>query len=641
MLHWFRTQALQLTVATAIGAVTFLSVFFLRDAGYLEYIELSTYDLLIQNKHVEPIDDRIVVIGETEKDIHRFGHPLSDGILAQLIEKLTAAGAWSIGIDKYRDIPVPPGIERLKKVINETPNVIWVYNKDILPPSSLIGTNQIGINDIPLDNDGIVRRGLLFTEYKGNDVYSFALLLALYYLNNIDVYPTQDGQYMRLGNTTLIPLTTTTGSYINADKGGYQFLIDYSGMPNQFTPDYTLSDLLDDKIPTSALANKVVLFGAKAESLNDYFFSPFNKTRANRVLYGVELHAYIVSQLLRMATDNKPAITTLTDNEETFLLAVWIFIGISIGLWLHSLVRFILITLVGGSILIGSYYLAFNYYIWIPLVPPLLAFVLSITLVTSFMRSQQKKERKMVMQLFEQHVSSAVAETVWEQRDTFLEEGRLTPKRVVATVLFTDIKGFTTVSESMDPKELMDWLNTYMTEMANVVIKHNGTINKYIGDAVMALFGAPLHASTEEGYAENAIAAVNCGLEMSTTLEEMNKKWRAENLPEIGMRVGIYTGPLVAGSLGSSQRLEYTVIGDTVNTASRLESYKRPDDPEHPAETSNCRILVGERTRQYLSDEMYTISHYGSVKLKGKTDEVDIYWVQAKQTNAPDSEVES
>jgi len=630
MFNLFRKQAQKIFVAIAIGIATFCTIFSFRTAGYLEYIELSTYDLLIQNYAAEPIDDRVVVIGETEADIHRFGHPLSDDVLAQLIEKLRDAGAWSIGIDKYRDIPVPPGTKRLEKIVSETPHLTWVYNKDILPPKNLIGSSQIGINDIPLDNDGIVRRGLLFTEYKNNDVYAFGLLLALHYLNNINVYPSQDGQYMRLGSTTLVPLTKTTGSYIHADSGGYQFLIDYASMPNQFTPDYSLSELIDNKIPASALANKVVLFGARAESLNDYFFSPFNKSRASRTLYGVELHAHIVSQLLRIATDNIKAITSLTDFQETALLVIWVLLGTIIGLWLHSLWRFIFATLLGSGILIAGYFISFNYNIWIPLVPPLLAFVLSITLVTSFMRSQQKKERQMVMQLFEQHVSSAVAETVWEERDTFLEEGRLTPKRVIATVLFTDIKGFTTVSEGMDPKALMDWLNTYMTDMANVVIQHDGTINKYIGDAIMALFGAPLHSTTEEGYAKDAISAVNCGLAMSTALEKMNEKWRAENLPEIGMRVGIYTGPLVAGSLGSSQRLEYTVIGDTVNTASRLESYKRPEDPDHPAERSNCRILVGEQTRQYLSDDMYTISHYGSVKLKGKTEEVDIYWVQAK-----------
>jgi adenylate cyclase len=372
-----------------------------------------------------------------------------------------------------------------------------------------------------------------------------------------------------------------------------------------------------------------------AESLNDFFFTPFNHDRHNELLYGVELHGYVTSQLLNIATAGVPIMRTIDDRQEIGWLWIWCMIGTAVGIWLHALWRFSVAMIVGCLLLTSVYYLAFVNYLWIPLVPPVLGFFLSATLVTSYMRSQQKAERQMVMQLFAQHVSSAVAETIWQERDRFMESGRLASHRVTATVLFTDIKGFTTISESMDPQSLMEWLNVYMDHMAEVIIRHNGTINKYIGDAIMALFGVPLYRTREEDIAKDAQNAVECALDMGAELERLNANWTAQNLPNIGMRVGIYTGPLVAGSLGSSQRLEYTVIGDTVNTASRLESYKRvqnPEDTAHDAAADTiCRILVGENTLKYLDQNLFKISHYGKVKLKGKAEDIDIYWIQGRR----------
>jgi adenylate cyclase len=587
-----------------------------------------------------PADERIVIISETEEDLHRFGHPLSDDVLAQLLEKLTAGGAWSIGMDKYRDIPVPPGSERLHKILQSNRNIIWVFNTDIPPPKILADTDQVGANAVPLDQDGIVRRGLLFMDYADSVAFTFPLMLTLRYLERQEIFPTADEkipEHIRLGQTTIPPLEANDGSYINTDAGGYQFMLDYPGAPNRFTT-YTLSEVLDGKdIPENTFKAKIVIFGARAESLNDYFFTPFVHDRYadEELLYGVELHGYVVSQLLNIATNGAPVLRTISNHQEIGWLWLWCMIGTAVGIWLHALWRFTVAMIVGCLLLASIYYLAFVNYLWIPLVPQVLGFFLSATLVTSYMRSQQKAERQMVMQLFAQHVSSAVAETIWQERDRFMESGRLASHRVTATVLFTDIKGFTTISESMDPQSLMEWLNIYMDHMAEVIIRHNGTINKYIGDAIMALFGVPLYRTHEKDIARDAQNAVECALDMGAELERLNANWTAQNLPSIGMRVGIFTGPLVAGSLGSSQRLEYTVIGDTVNTASRLESYKRvqnPDDTTHDAAADAvCRILVGENTMNYLDQDLFKISHYGKVKLKGKAEEIDIYWVQGRR----------
>jgi adenylate cyclase len=199
---------------------------------------------------------------------------------------------------------------------------------------------------------------------------------------------------------------------------------------------------------------------------------------------------------------------------------------------------------------------------------------------------------------------------------------------LTATVLFTDLMGFTAVAEKRDPQGVMDWLNAYMEAMAQQVIEHGGVIDKYIGDSIMAIFGVPLPRTTEAEISRDALNAVNCALAMETTLMQLNDRWREQDLPTIGMRIGIFTGPLVAGSLGSVQRLEYTVVGDTVNTASRLEGFDKelfaPDYLSHP-----CRIIIGEATLCRLGDQ-FEAQKVGEASLKGKDQKITVYCVSGR-----------
>jgi adenylate cyclase len=201
---------------------------------------------------------------------------------------------------------------------------------------------------------------------------------------------------------------------------------------------------------------------------------------------------------------------------------------------------------------------------------------------------------------------------------------------MIVSVFFTDLVGFTTVSEKVEPQELVSWLSEYMEAMTPHVMDHQGVVLRYIGDAIMAIFGVPLARTTEAEIRQDAAHAVQCALAMEQTLRQLNQRWHERQLPMIGMRIGIFTGPVVAGSIGSVQRLEYNVYGDTVNTASRLESYDKqsfiPDFLHAP-----CRILIGEVTLRYLDDQ-YLTQRVGEVTLKGKEQKVTVYRVLGRQS---------
>lgn len=286
----------------------------------------------------------------------------------------------------------------------------------------------------------------------------------------------------------------------------------------------------------------------------------------------------------------------------------------------------------GVALLFLAGLVAFFNGVWTPVVAPTTSWPASAAIVTAYVSSREKAQRALLMRLFSSFVSKDVAEDLWRHREHFLDSGRPKPQRLTATALFTDLKGFTTVSEKSEPKELMDWLNEYMEAMAALVAANGGIVNKYIGDAIMAVFGVPIPRENQAQMKQDAVNAVKCAVAMRRELEILNRRWRAQGKPTARMRVGIYTGPLVAGSVGGAERLEYTVIGDTVNTASRLESFDKM-----LAADSDCRILIGEATRNLIGN-MFEVEKVGEVSLKGKKEKITVYLVpdgQGKRESGP------
>ena len=628
-------------VASILASVlVFLGIMGLRSAGSLESLELAAYDWYIRLRPGAAVSDsRIVLIAITERDIRNQGSwPIPDGTLAQVLETLTRYRPRAIGLDIYRDIEVPPGRAQLNEMLTRNRHIITVMklgegeSDGIPPPPVLKGTDLVGFVGTLVDRGGIVRRGLIFQDDGETTFYSFALRLALLYLQAEGITPQPDAsnpQHLRLGRTTIRPLERNDGGYVDVDARGYQFLLDFKAAPGSFLA-FSLAALLSGNIDPQAFKDKVVLVGVTAESLKDIFYTPYSRgLQTGQQMSGIELHGHVISQLLRFALDGNSPIATVSDGLEAAWILLWSVLGGAVGIGVRSPWRFSL-SAASGLLLLGlADYLAFVTGWWIPLVPPAMAWLGSATIVTAYMSNQEKHQRTLLMQLFSKYVpNKEVAEIIWQQRDQLLDGGRLRSQSLTATVLFTDLMGFTTVAEKRDPQAVMDWLNAYMEAMAQQVMAHGGVIDKYIGDSIMAIFGVPLPRTTEAEISRDALNAVNCALAMEQTLIQLNDRWREQELPTIGMRIGIFTGPLVAGSLGSAQRLEYTVIGDTVNTASRLEGFDKelfaPDYLSSP-----CRIIIGEATLCRLGDQ-FEAQRVGEASLKGKDQKITVYCVSGR-----------
>jgi adenylate cyclase len=322
-------------------------------------------------------------------------------------------------------------------------------------------------------------------------------------------------------------------------------------------------------------------------------------------------------------------ITSPSDQQKALWLLLWSVLGTASGLWIRSPWRLTLLALSGVLVLGLAGYGALLYGWWIPVVPPVLAWGLSGPLVLLYVSYQERTQRSVLMRLFAQSVSPEVADTLWQQREQFMAGSRPHPQRLTATVFFTDLEGFTSVSECLGEQDLVDWLETYLDVMSQQVMAHGGVINKYMGDAIMALFGVPIPHTSAAEISQDAVHAVQCALAMRHELIQLNRRWQDQQQPTIRMRVGIYTGPLVAGTVGSAERLEYTVLGDTVNTASRLESYGKETFAAEAID-SPCRILIGATTLNYLGQQFQT-QYVGEVHLKGKEQTTTVYRVLGEE----------
>jgi adenylate cyclase len=229
----------------------------------------------------------------------------------------------------------------------------------------------------------------------------------------------------------------------------------------------------------------------------------------------------------------------------------------------------------------------------------------------------------MLLELFQSQLSPEMADDIWRHRDEIAREGRIESRDVVATVLFVDIVGYSSRAERMDAQALIEWVNEFMGRMTDCIVAHHGVVDDYFGDGIKANFGVPVPRESEAEVADDARRAVDCALAMADVLDDLNRGHREQGRPIVAMRVGIHTGPMVVGSVGSRHRQKYTTVGADVITAQRLES---TDQVDHDFDREPCRILVSGRTERYLDGRVVRVAA-GEPALKGMDRPIAVYRV--------------
>ena len=619
------------SVALAAALATALAVMGLRAGGLLEPLEMAVYDRLLHMlPEPEQPGSRVIVVEYTERDIQeQQTFPLPDGTLARVISTILDQEPRVVGVDLYREILIPPGSEDLEALLERDPRVVMIHRlggdgvDPIPPPAVLVGTDRIGFADLVLDRDDTVRRAILYQDDdEHGTVLSLGLRVALQYLAAEGVglgLDPDDPERLLLGPTPLRRFEASDGGYAAADDAGYQQLVDFEGA-KPFRS-IAISDVLRGAFEPADFRDKMVFVGVTADTHSDLIRVPFGQWP------GVFVHGHVASQSVRYGLGEDRPLATWSDARECGWIVLWAALGAGLGLAQTSVWVFAMGAVAGVGLLAGAGFGALLLGWWIPVGPPALAWLASASGVTAYLSRRERAERAALMQLFSRYVSRHVACELWEQREQFLQGGRPRPQRLTVTSLFVDVKDSTPLAEKLEPLLLMQWLNRFMEAMAAQAEHHGGIVDDYFGDGMKADFGVPVARTSDAQLDADAAAAVDCALAMRSALEELNIGWHQEGLPEGALRVGIDTGPAVAGSLGSSDRLTYTVIGDTVNTAARIQGL---DDSEHDYVKSPARILVSARTRARLGDQ-FAVWDRGEFALKGKANRVRIFEVMNRQ----------
>jgi len=565
-----------LLATLAVSALVFAGILGVRAAGALEALGLAAYDwhILLRPASPRPAPP-VVLVTVTEEDIQQLGTwPLTDDVLATVIENLLRAGARVIGLDIYRDVPVPPGHERLNAVFGAHPQVIATMkfpHRDrpgVAPPPVLKGTEQVGFTDMPVDPDGTVRRGLLFLDDGQAAYQSLALRAASLYFQAegvpISADPT-DPTHIRFGQTTIRPFEPNYGSYVRADAGGYQFLLDYRDPPNAFAA-ITLGELLAGRFDPALIRDKVVLVGVTAESVKDSFYTPYNqKFGEKEPMYGVVVHAHVVSQLLRTGIHGDAPVAVVSDINESLWILLWCLLGGVVAFTARSTVHFAVVVVGGLALLIVGVHGLFALGWWIPLASPALGGVGAAGLAMAYLQIRQKKERAALKSIFQHYVAPDVVELILKDPAGV----RLGGEEKVLTALLSDMEGFSTYSERHTPKEIITVLSDYYAEMTDEIFAVQGTLVEYVGDELFALYGAPV---TQPDHAKRACA---CALAMQARRAALGDAWEKIGRPRIKARTGINSGNMLVGNIGSKYRIHYAATGDSVNLASRLEGLNK------------------------------------------------------------------
>jgi adenylate cyclase len=371
---------------------------------------------------------------------------------------------------------------------------------------------------------------------------------------------------------------------------------------------YAEQQLLEGQTPhvdPATFANKIVFVGATAVGLSDVYAVPLGSTGR---MAGPQIHANVADMLLSQRfTERAPSGVCVL-----VTLLVSVLGGMAAVSRRASTGLALALLLVVGAL--GAAYAAFTQGAWVPMMSSVLGVALAAPAGLAYQYFVEGREKRQVQALFSHYLSKDVFEQVLANPSLAELGGR----RRDMSVLFSDVRGFTALSERGDPEALVAQLNEYFSAMVDIVFAHQGTLDKFVGDMVMALFGAPLDD------ASHADHAVMTAMAMSRELDALNARWAAEGRPTLGIGIGINSGEMIAGNIGSRQVRSYTVIGDAVNLGARLESLNKD---------YGTRIIISEATRSRLR-QTYPLRALGSVVVKGKSVPVDIFEVIVGQADA-------
>jgi adenylate cyclase len=351
--------------------------------------------------------------------------------------------------------------------------------------------------------------------------------------------------------------------------------------------------------------DKIVIVGVNAAGLVDVFQTPHGES----LMPGIQLHASIADSVLSNLYIRQAADWTRLG--PTFAGAIAI--GLASALLPFSAAATVALSI--GGVWTWFCVSAFRSGTWVSMTSPLLAVAVALFAGTAYRYFVEDREKRKVKRLFGRYVSRDVYSRLLANPQL----AELGGERRDMTVLFSDIRGFTSVTEKGDPEELVAQLNEYFTRMVDIVFRHRGTVDKFVGDMVMALFSAPL----DDG--DHAEHAVNAAVDMVRELGELNRKWASEGRAQLDIGIGINSGDMIAGNIGSSAIMSYTVIGDNVNLGSRLESLNKD---------YKTRVIISDATRSRLKSR-FDIRPLGDVVVKGKTRPVSIFEVQVPSPLPP------
>ena len=523
-----------------IGGTVILGLLYgVKQLGGLQQLELLVFDQMMRSRPDKVTDPRLLLVTITESDIKKYKWPLTDRLVAQTLSELNRHQPAAIAVDLnlQRNIAIEPERSELIAQLRQ-PNVIAAVSSgnnqnDRIDPPIELPKEQVGLVDLPADPDGFMRRALLFTNRAA---LSIQLLNAYLRADCPSDHPQRQDlvcqnlkpsfnskKEYELGGVVFPLLKSDSGAYQTINSGGYQILINYRGS-SQSLQQVTLTQVLQKEVTPDLIKGKIVLIGVSAPSLKDVFLTPYSsRTEGTVRMAGVEVQAHITSQLLDAVLDGDRLFWFWTEWQELLWILSWAIAGIGLTWVIRKPLILIISELLFLSILVGFSYVLFLQQGWIPVVAPALAFGLASITTLIDRQYQFQQQQQMMMRLLGQQTSPEIANALWAGRDRLLQSGRLPWQNVTATVLFTDIRNFSTTVEGESPERVMGWLNEYLTVMADVVQSHQGVVNKFIGDSVMAVFGVPIALQEQTEIAMDARRSVACALAMRSALIVLNQ----------------------------------------------------------------------------------------------------------------------